>query len=234
MGLFNNFAEKAREKATSMENKKYEEPLDESKFQKKEDNFDFGNNDFGSKFDDLYGINSDNDDDINMPISQKPESFHHFILENQYSDIEMLVRGFKNIYDKNRQKWVTKRRAVHCFTDEEAEEILRTIQGDLSTDIKLSTLTEEEYRYSLGTIGRQLRVLFREIMEYRYGRYKENEQMQMKQQANNILRLVLFRIKANYSRAVGGKENRMTHESVKAQESLQNTERNQYNRNSYT
>ena len=39
--------------------------------------------------------------------------------------------------------------------------------------------------------------------------------------------LELFtRVQANYSRAIQGQENKYTHESVKGQESLQNTEQN--------
>jgi hypothetical protein len=67
---------------------------------------------------------------------------------------------------------------------------------------------------------------FYRIAEYRYGRYGDYEtQGKMKDMNMNILTQVYNNIWANYSRAIGGSENRATHESVKGQESLQNTDR---------
>ena len=58
-------------------------------------------------------------DDMGIQPAQRPESFHHFILENQYKDLERSIRGFKDVFDKDTQQWKTIRKKEHCFTDEE-------------------------------------------------------------------------------------------------------------------
>ena len=73
-------------------------------------------------------------------------------------------------------------------------------------------------------IGNRLFQYIRSIMYYQFGRFKESEQLNMKEDALNILQAVLSRIKMNYSRAIKGQENRYTHDSVKGQESLQQTQ----------
>jgi hypothetical protein len=79
---------------------------------------------------------------VGIQPAQKPESFHHFILENQYKDLEKSIRGYKDVYNKETREWETKRKESHCFTDEEAEEILRMAQTLLATDIKLSFINK--------------------------------------------------------------------------------------------
>lgn len=181
-----------------------------------EDNFD---DDFNNQYD-------NRDDYLNLYPAQKPESFHFFILENQYQDLERLIRGVKDVWDKDKQKWVIKRKEFHCFTDEESEEIIRTAQSHFSSDVKLAIISKEEYPVLMQSIYQQLWILFKEIMDYRFGRFGDiTKQMKMKQQAVNIFNVLMMRIKVNYSRAVEGRENRSTHDSVKGQESLQQTER---------
>jgi len=51
-----------------------------------------------------------NDNDVHVQVAQKPESFHHFILENQYKDLERSIRGFKDVFDKDINDWVLKRK----------------------------------------------------------------------------------------------------------------------------
>lgn len=164
--------------------------------------------------------------DVGIPPAQKPESFHHFILENQYKDLERSIRGFKEVYNKDTQEWETKRKSEHCFTDEEAEEILRTAQSHLATDIKLGFINKEIFGLMMQTIYDQLEFLFESIAEYRYGRYGNSEkQYQMKLQNMKIFLELFTRIQANYSRSIQGTENKYTHDSVRGQESLQNTSR---------
>lgn len=164
--------------------------------------------------------------DIGIQPAQKPESFHHFILENQYKDLERSIRGFKDIFNKETQKWETIRKKSHCFTDEEAEEILRTAQSHLATDIKLSFINKEVFGEMMMAIFKRLDELFYAIAEYRYGRYGENEsQYDMKLQNRKIFLELWTRVQANYSRAIQGTENKATHGSVQGQESLQQTDR---------
>jgi hypothetical protein len=163
---------------------------------------------------------------MNLYPSQKPESFHFFILENQYQDLERAIRGVKDVWDKDKNAFVIKRKSEHCFTDEESEDIVRTAQTHLSSDIKLAIFNLNEYPILLDGIYQQLWIMFKEIMDYRFGRFGNvTKQARMKQQAMNIFNMLMMRIKANYSRAVGGAENKATHDSVKGQESLQQTER---------
>jgi len=176
-------------------------------------------------------------DDMTIQPSQKPESFHHFILENQYKDLERSIRGFKDVFDKETQQWKTIRKKQHCFTDEEAESILRAAQSHLATDIKLSRFKEEAFLNMMDLLFEHFQKLFRRMAEYRYGRYnsfdkngkliKVNYDLQgiMKDENKKILVELYNRIWANYSRAVGGMENKYTHDSVKGQESLQQTDR---------
>lgn len=186
------------------------------------------NNDNKNKFTDY---DSEGFDDINSGIynevsiqpSQKPESFHHFILENQYKDLERSIRGFKDIYDKDTREWKIVRKQEHCFTDEEAEEILRTAQSHLATDIKLGFINKDVFGEFMQTIYDELEFLFESIAEYRYGRYGSYEkQAEMKLQNHKIFLELFTRIQANYSRSIQGQENKYTHDSVKGQESLQN------------
>jgi len=183
-----------------------------------------------------YDKDFDRFDDMAIQPGQKPESFHHFILENQYKDLERSIRGFKDVFDKNTQQWVTKRKDIHCFTDEEAEGILRMAQSHLATDIKLASMSLEAFGKMMDLLYEQLESYFYRIAEYRYGRYntfnkngvlvKVNYDLQgkMKDENKKILIELYNRIWANYSRAIGGKENKYTHESVKGQESLQQTD----------
>ncbi len=188
--------------------------------------------------DDSQKNNSPDDDfdyDVGVQPSQKPESFHHFILENQYKDLERSIRGFKDLYDKKTNKWVTKRKDEHCFTDEEAEEILRTAQSHLATDIKLGFISKDAFPLMMDAIYKEIAFLFESIAEYRYGRYNEikdgklfdlnyEKQYKMKLQNHKIFLELFTRIQANYSRAIQGQENKYTHESVKGQESLQSSD----------
>jgi Sec-independent protein translocase protein TatA len=165
-------------------------------------------------------------DNVNITPAQKPESFHHFILENQYKDLERSIRGFKDVFNKDTQSWEIKRKQEHCFTDEEAEEILRTAQSHLATDIKLSFISKDAFPIMMDALYKQLLFLFRQIAEYRYGRYGSYEkQYEMKAENLKIFVELITRIQANYSRAIQGTENKNTHGSVKAQESLQSSDR---------
>ncbi len=188
-------------------------------------------------FDDDYDDYNDIDDDgIGIQPAQKPESFHHFILENQYKDLEKSIRGYKDVYNKKTREWETKRKDLHCFTDEEAEDILRHTQSLLATDIKLGFINKEVFGEVMMMLFKQLKQLFREIGEYKYGRYSHNEKGELKEggysieqymklQNKKIFIELTERIKSNYSRSIGGMENKLTHQSVHAQESLQNSGR---------
>ena len=181
-----------------------------------------------NQFDDNYGVG--------IQPAQKPESFHHFILENQYKDLEKSIRGYKDVYNKETREWETKRKITHCFTDEEAEEILRTAQSLLATDIKLSFINKEVFGIKAMMLYKRIKQLFREIAEYRYGRYSHDVEGKpiiggyaiegaMKLQNLKIFVELTERIVANYSRAIQGIENKSTHQSVRGQESLQSSDR---------
>ena len=184
-------------------------------------------------------------DDVGIQPAQKPESFHHFILENQYKDLERSIRGFKDVFNKETKEWDTKRKSEHCFTDEEAEEILRTAQSHLATDIKLSYIHKDVFGEMMMAIYKQIQLIFESIAEYRYGRYShdangkpikdgEKKEYEMKLQNHKIFLELWTRIQANYSRAIQGSENRFTHDSVKGQESLQNSGQDDYYPRRYT
>jgi hypothetical protein len=204
--------------------------------------------DLEDDFDDMddYGLGNQQDDyGVGIQPAQKPESFHHFILENQYKDLEKSIRGYKDVYHKERREWETKRKETHCFTDEEAEEILRMAQSLLATDIKLSFINKEVFGIKAMMLYKRLKQLFRETAEYRYGRYSHNTDGTPKEggyaieQAMKLQNLKIFvelteRIVANYSRAIAGVENRLTHQSVSAQESLQSSDRLEDQRRGYS
>jgi len=181
-----------------------------------------GDDDFLSD-NELFGLNdSPIYDEVGSLPSQKPESFHHFILDNQYRDLERSIRGFKDVWDKTQNKYITIRKQEHCFTDEEAEDILRTAQAHLATDIKLGRINQEVFGEMMNMIYMEISFLFESIAEYRYGRYGNYEkQAEMKLQNHKIFLELMSRIQANYSRSIGGAENKLTHDSVKGQESLQ-------------
>jgi hypothetical protein len=175
------------------------------------------------------------DDDVGVQPAQKPESFHHFILENQYKDLERSIRGLKDIWNKEEQKWITKRKEQHCFTDEEAEDILRTAQSHLATDVKLGFIRMESFGDYMDAVYKEIAFLFESIAEYRYGRYGDFEkQYKMKLQNQKIFLELFTRIQMNYSRAIAGSENKATHGSVRGQESLQSGERDYTGQRGYS
>lgn len=189
--------------------------LDKDDFKDVADDF----SDMGDNYKDNF-----NDFDVSVQPSQKPESFHHFLLENQYKDLELAIRGYKQVLDKESGRWETKRNKIHCFTDEEAETILRTAQTHLSTDIKLSYISMSSYPIMMLTLKEQLEDYFYNIADYKYGRYGDSKtQFFMKQDNHNIFVMLMSRIQANYSRAIQGQENKHTHNAVKGQESLSNS-----------
>jgi len=188
-----------------------------------DDNFDENTLDNNLKYNDPY---RDPYNDVGIQPAQKSESFHHFILENQYKDLERSIRGFKDVFNKETQQWETKRKNLHCFTDEEAEDILRSAQSHLATDIKLGFISMDAFPLMMDAIYKQIAFLFERIAEYRYGRYGAYElQGKMKEQNLKIFLELFSRIQANYSRSIAGSENKLTHSSVQGQESLQNSER---------
>lgn len=201
-----------------------------------DDIYDGYDDDLDETFNHFENDNYGDDYSVGIQKAQKPESFHHFILENQYKDIEKSIRGYKDVYNKKLREWEIKRKGRHCFTDDEAEDILRLAQSLLATDIKLSYINDQVFGIKAMSIFKRVKNLFREIAEYRYGRYSHDEEGEpvlggyaieqaMKLQNLKIFHELSERIVANYSRAIKGTENKLTHQSVSAQESLQSTDR---------
>lgn len=174
---------------------------------------------------DEFDNSSQNDyDDVNIQVGQKPESFHHYLLNNKFREMERSIRGYKDVYNKTTQKWEIKRKEEHCFTDEEAESIVKMLQSLLSPDIKLSFINKDAFGMHMNLLWKRIRGHFRRIAEYQYGRYGDTvTQGRMKLENLKILIEVTERIRANYSMAIQGMENKSTHGSVRSQESLQNT-----------
>ena len=163
---------------------------------------------------------------IDVQQAQKPESFHHFLLLNKYRDLELLIRGYKKVFNKLTQKWETKRKNSHCFLDEESENIVRMAESHLSPDIKLSYISKATYPIKMLAIKEQLEEYFYNIADYKYGRYGDTKaQFFMKQENLSIFVALMERIQANYSMAIQGQENKHTHSAVKGQESLNNSDR---------
>lgn len=190
-------------------------PIDDDDFDDVKDDDDFSDD----KYEDRY-------DDVNIQQAQKPESFHHFLLENKHRDLELLIRGYKKVFNKDLNKWETKRNKVHCFTDEESEHILRIAQAYLSTDIKLSYISKANFPLKMMMIFDELEGYFYDIADCKYGRYgNSTEQRFMKLDNLNIFAILMARIEANFSMAIQGQENKHTHSAVKGQESLNNSDR---------
>lgn len=172
------------------------------------------------------------DHDVNMDIApaQKSKSFHEFLLANKYHDLELLIRGYKKIWNKDKEEWENKRKKSHCFNDEEAETIVRILETHLSPDIKLSYISINNYPIKMLAIKEQLEGYFYDIADYKYGRYGNSKiQYFMKQDNFAIFVAVMERITANYSMAIKGQENKYTHNSVRSQESLQQDDTSNFN-----
>lgn len=228
--FINNLKEKAKRTATNLQNEKINNNYDskfkvpeecKEKLYKEESKGESQKYHEEDPFNDDLKSNNYEDDEYRLPIAQKPESFHRFILENDFRTLERQIRGLKDVWDKQQGKYITKRKDSHCFTDEESESILRLCETHLSSGIKLSIMTREQYDIKLMGLYQQIETHFREIMEYKFGRFEGFDiQLQMKRDAINIFSSIMFNVFANYSRAVEGRENKATHDSVKAQESL--------------
>lgn len=229
-----------------MDKKDDRRDLDPRKFRQRNDEERNKMYDDYDDFEEDYGF----DDEVGIQVAQKPASFHHFILENQYKDLEKSIRGYKDVYDKDTQQWKVKRKKAHCFTDEEAEEILRTAQSHLATDIKLGWIKKDSFGDYMDAVYKEVAFLFESIAEYRYGRYNKftkkdkngkkkfisvayQAQYNMKLQNQKIFLELWTRIQANYSRSIEGNENKATHGSVKGQESLQGGGDGEFRRDRY-
>lgn len=261
MGIFlNKFRQgtkKAGESIEKLENSdklKPKEHINNRRFHKREshetDAYGTGEDlDFKDDFkdDDFKDYREDRfEEEVGVQQSQKPESFHHFILLPKHEDLEEDIRGYKKVYDKETRDWKTVRKKEHCFTDEEAEDILRTAQTHLSADIKLGFIKMEVFGDYMNSLYKQIANLFESIAEYRYGRYNTfdnngklikvnfEKQYNMKLQNKKIFLDLFTRVQANYSRSIGGQENKYTHESVKGQESLQSGERDYSKQRGYS
>lgn len=185
-----------------------------------DEDFDDINNDF------LDDDKKNDDYSVDVQVAQKPESFHHFLLSNKYHDLELLIRGYKKVFSKKSNKWETKRKEKHCFTDEESENIVRMTESHLSPDIKLSYISLTNYPIKMLAIKEMMEEYFYNIADYKYGRYGDSkEQFFMKQENLSIFVALMERIQANYSMAIQGSENKHTHSAVKGQESLNNSDR---------
>lgn len=188
-------------------------------------------------FDDIKDDFLDDDNyTVDIQQAQKPESFHHFLLSNKYHDLELLIRGYKKVFNKTTNKWETKRKGEHCFLDEEAENIVRMAESHLSPDIKLSYISKSIFPIKMLAIKEQLEEYFYNIADYKYGRYGDTKkQFFMKQENLSIFVALMERIQANYSMAIQGQENKHTHNAVKGQESLNNSDRDMtgYSGNNY-
>ena len=100
----------------------------------------------------------------------------------------MSIRGVMEIWNKKEQKFIMVKKKIHCFTDEEAENILRTVQSHLSSDIKLSLIPKQTFGAYMIGLFEQFQLMFRAIAEYNYGRYGSYEsQYKMKSQNLKIL-----------------------------------------------
>jgi len=243
LNKFKTLPQQSRDKADRVKEDYKQHKEKKEKKERKENNHYgmFDGADEGMNEDDSMFNNQDRDfndfggyDEMNIQPSQKPESFHHFILENQYKDLERSIRGFKNVYDQKNEKWILIRKEPHCFTDSEAEDILRTAQSHLATDIKLGRISKDTFGDYMDALYKQLTLVFERIAEYKYGRYNTFNDAKTKlikvnfetQGAMKSMNLKIFlelwtRIQMNYSRAIGAAENIATHGSVKGQESLQ-------------
>lgn len=188
-----------------------------------DEDFDDINDDF---LDDKKGDDFSDDYGVDVQVAQKPESFHHFLLSNKYHDLELLIRGYKKVFNKTSNKWETKRKKKHCFTDEESENIVRMTESHLSPDIKLSYISLTNYPIKMLAIKEMLEEYFYNIADYKYGRYGDSkEQFFMKQENLSIFVALMERIQANYSMAIKGSENKHTHTGMRGQESLNSGDR---------
>lgn len=234
MGKFLNKFKEGLNEVDNLANKKLNEKKNKHYNKKIIGNVSKEDDDFNDDYGEDYNPNN-YDDEVGVQRSQKPESFHHFILENEYRDLEMSIRGFKDVYQQETKQWVTKRKIIHCFTDDEAEDILRTAQSHLATDIKLGYINSEAFPILMDALYKEIAFLFESIAEYRYGRFGSFEnQYKMKLQNNKIFLELFTRVQANYSRSIQGQENKQTHESVKGQESLQQIDRGEEKYRRYT
>jgi len=221
----------AAERTSNFANKKMNKSnrFSSGKFRDKSINANSGMNDFDDDLEDEdfmdVDLDQDYNDDVHVQVAQKPESFHHFILENKYKDLEKNIRGYKDVFNKEKQEWEVKRKNLHCFTDEQSEDILRTAQSHLSTDIKLTFYSKETFGIRFLAVYEKIEYQFKRMMEYTFGRFGDEQvQGEMKAQALKIFVDLITRIEANYLMAIQGMENKRTHDAVHSQESLQSGE----------
>ena len=145
--------------------------------------------------------------------SEKSNSYFNLILDSDYKDMELDIRGLRYISYTNpktgKQIVELERRENHYLSEDGAEDLLMELKGHLSSDIKLGNLKEKEFLMTQEIIRKTFIKYIRNNLE-RLGMSTEEKQ----RKARPLIVMILNRIRAVYSRSIQGQENKRSHGDI--------------------
>lgn len=153
-------------------------------------------------------------------VKQEDQQMNYFslLLGGEFKDIELDIRGLRLEEERlpgGKKNLVYKRRPGHFLSEAGAEDLLQELKTHLHPDIKLAIFTRDEYLKAMDAIRKHF-ISFLQNNLYRLGMDTEEKQRNAPVLANRVL----LRIRAVYSRSVGGKENERSHGDIELKGNL--------------
>lgn len=159
--------------------------------------------------------------------TEKSSGYFNLILDSDYRDIELDIRGLKYVSykDENGKEIVElERRNNHYLSEDGAEDLLIEMKGHLSPDIKLGLLTINEFLLIQNIIRKTFIKYIRNNLE-RLGMDTEEKQ----RKARPLIVMILNRIRSVYSRSIAGTENKRSHGDISLTGGLDLEKANKFN-----
>lgn len=148
-------------------------------------------------------------------VNQKEKNVNYFslLLNSDFEDLEMEIRGlryYKEILPSGKENVTTRKIPNHYLSDSGADDLLLELKAHLSSDIKLGVMTRDEFIQQMEIIRKHVGSYIGNNL-YKLGMDTEEKQ----RKAATLLTMMYARIRAVYSRSIGGAENRSSHGDIK-------------------
>lgn len=144
---------------------------------------------------------------------QKSNNYFNLILDSDLQDIELEIRGIRKVgyYDEKMKKNVEEyeKKENHYLTDNGADFLLTQLKLHIPADMKLGYITADEFKTTMSAFHEELFDFVQDHMNV-LGMYSFEDQ-------NKGLMLciaIVNRVRAVYSRSIGGNENKRSHGDI--------------------
>lgn len=159
-------------------------------------------------------INTEKPTEKKLYYEEKKKSNNYFnlILDSDYKDIELEIRGLRYIsYINESGKKIIEleNKPDHYLNEDGAEYILTKLRMHTSSDLKLGFLTEEEFKRTMGIFTRTFIRFMKENLQ------ELGMDTEKKQRKGVILTVAIInRVRSVYSRSISGRENKRSHGDI--------------------